>query len=282
MVERLEGLMVEDVKCPTSNHDEQPDIGPNTGQGGRMVEDVKCPMSYIDEQPDVGPCAGLGTEGPTVEDDAHVMVHDSQGKSGMVEDNKDEEQVETEERKSVGGTANLQGAMTGPLTGHGKDVGATVPLRMIKDVLGVPRGMVAPTNRRRVRAKRGKCSKKQGTIWEGFSKMTVPKEKSVGFSTVEGTRLRKRKGEDLMVEDSKRLLLSRKQPSQMIDDDDETRGFATLRTFSPIIWGAKSGCGRDPRGGQTKIPGNGLDLCSLAPMKEKLAGDWTTEDDRNT
>ena len=198
-----------------------------------------------------------------------------------MEVNDDKEQVEKEDGKSVRGTTKLLSAMTGPLTGSKDDGGATQMRRMINDVLVEPRMMDAPTKRRRVRARRSKCPKIQGTIKEYFAKIHVPKETSDGSSTVEGAQLRKRKGEDLLVEDLKRRTLSKEPLRLLMEDDEETCGLANSRTLCPIIWGAKSGNGRETDDGQKGISGNGLDLFSLAPMKEKLAGDWTKEGLKN-
>ena len=111
--------------------------------------------------------------------------------------------------------------------------------------------------------------------------MIVPKETSVGNSTVEGALMRKRKGEDLVVEDLKRRTMSKEPLCLLMEDDDETCGFANSRTLCPIIWGAKSENGRETDDGQTGRSGNGLELFSLAPMRKKLAGDWTNDDTRN-
>ena len=158
--------------------------------------------------------------------------------------------------------------------GAREDVGATPRLRMIGDVLVEPRHRDAPTKRRRGRARRSTCTKIQGTLKDYFCNIPVPKEISLGNSTVEGAQMRKRKGEDLVVKDPKRRTGSVVQLCLMIDDDEETCSLADS------IWGAKSKIGRETDEEQTEATGNGLDLTSLAPMRTKLAGDWTTDDSR--
>ena len=116
-----------------------------------------------------------------------------------------------------------------------------------------------------------------GTLKDYFAKIPVPKEIRDENSTVEGAPMRKRKGEDLMLEDPKRHTGSKELLCPLMENDEKICGLASSRTLCPIIWGAKSGNGRETDDGQKCISGNGLDLFSLAPMRVKLAGDWTKE-----
>ena len=148
---------------------------------------------------------------------------------------------------------------------------------MMKDVLVEPRKEDAPTKRRRGRGKRSTCQKIQGTMKEYFSKIVVPKEISVAKSMVEGANVRKRKGETILVEDHKRLMLDDAPRCLLMEDDRTTCRNEDSRTLCPIFMGAKSRNGRETTDGLKKISGNGLDLFSLTPMKVELAGDWTRE-----
>ena len=170
---------------------------------------------------------------------------------------------------------------TGPPTGARDDGGAIQQLRMIGDVLVEPRQRDAPTKRRRGKAKRSTCPKIQGTLKDYFAKIPVPKEIRDENSTVEGAPMRKRKGEDLMLEDPKQHTGSKELLCPLMENDEKICGLASSRTLCPIIWGAKSVNGRETDDGQTGRSGNGLELFSLAPMRKKLAGDWTNDDTRN-
>ena len=96
-----------------------------------------------------------------------------------------------------------------------------------------------------------------------FSKIVVPKEISVVNSTVEGASLRKRKGEALLVEDHKRLMLNDASRCLVVEDDENTCETEDSRTLCPISMGAKSKNGRDPTEWTTKVSGNGLELNAL-------------------
>ena len=102
-----------------------------------------------------------------------------------------------------------------------------------------------------------------------FSKVIIPKEWSTipeydskrNVSTMlEGADLRKRKGDHLMVEDLDQQTKPGKTRRLMVEEDDETCGIAISRTNSPVLWGAKSGFGRETTSGQN---GMGLDLKTL-------------------
>ena len=173
------------------------------------------------------------TDGVEVETkDVVVQTRDEVPVSSMGPVVKDDGQI-------VGGGATQQGATAGrrPETKDGG--GATPVLRMVNDVLVDPKKDVAPTKRRRGKAKRSTCSKPQGTIKEYFSLLNVPKEwstilKNEGTSSastmLEGARLRKRKGDDLLVEDLRRQTMSRKSQRLLVEDDGETRMNANSRT----------------------------------------------------
>ena len=79
---------------------------------------------------------------------------------------------------------------------------------------------------------------------------------------VEGACLRKRKG-DHLVEDPERLIQPGKSRRRLVEDDDTICVETNSRTNSPILWGAKSGIGRETTYGQKNIMGNGLDLKTL-------------------
>ena len=98
---------------------------------------------------------------------------------------------------------------------------------------------------------------------EYFCKINVPKEISGTSSMLEGAKLRKRKGDDLLVEDPKRLMMSKKSRCLLVEDDEKSCGITISRTLCPILWGAKSGNGRDKTDGQEEISGKGLDLFAL-------------------
>ena len=154
-------------------------------------------------------------------------------------------------------TTNLLDMKEGPPIG-----GAARKMRMITDVLMEPRKEDAPTKRRRGRGKRSTCPKNQGTLQKYFSKLVVPKEMSVANSMVEGANVRKRKGETILVEDHKRLMLDDAPRCLLMEDDRTTCRNEDSRTLCPIFMGAKSRNGRETDG-QKKISGNGLDLFAL-------------------
>ena len=173
--------------------------------------------------------------------------------AGPVEDRTDMDQTLKDGR-----TTNLLDGTDRPLTG-----GAASKMRMINVVLVEPGVKDAPIKRRRGRGKRSTCPKIQGTLKEYFSKIVVPKELSVVKSTVEGALLRKRKGEALLVEDHKRLMLTDASRCLLVEDDGNTCGIEDSRTLCPIFMGAKSRNGRDTTGKTTKVSGNGLELIAL-------------------
>ena len=58
-----------------------------------------------------------------------------------------------------------------------------------------------------------------------------------------------------------------------MEEDEETCGIAISRTKIPVLWGAKSGFGREATSGRENITGMGLELKTLTTnAKERSLG----------
>ena len=79
---------------------------------------------------------------------------------------------------------------------------------------------------------------------------------------LEGAGQRKRKG-DHLVEDLERQTKPGKTRRLLVEEGEETCEIAISRTNSPVLWGAKSGFGREAMSGRKNITGMGLELKTL-------------------
>ena len=65
------------------------------------------------------------------------------------------------------------------------------------------------------------------------------------------------------MEDLERLMQPGKSRRRLVEDDDTICVDTNSRTNSPILWGAKSGIGRETTSGRENITGEGLELKTL-------------------
>ena len=121
-------------------------------------------------------------------------------------------------------------------------------------------------------AKRSKDPKTRGNIEQYFAHIYIPKEwcntpmkdgAGDGEGGGGGARLLKRKG-DLSVEEVMHSKRSKMSMKLSVEETTDVCMNTNSRTKCPVLWGTKSGNGKDPTGRREMDEGEGLDLNSLA------------------
>ena len=154
--------------------------------------------------------------------------------------------------------------------------------RSINDVLVEPGANVAPTKRRRGKAKRAKEIKPQGTIQTYFAHISKHKvwSKTPENDDGGGGGARKRKGDFLMDGASQRTQ-SEKSRRRMVEETPNLDPETNSGTECSFNFGAKSGIGEETTA-RHEMGENGLELNSLAKKEGgMLPWDWTDETDEN-
>ena len=160
-------------------------------------------------------------------------------------------------------------------------------IRLINDVLMEPGRRNAPPKRRKRVAKRSEEIKPPGNIQKYFAQICVPKEwcatpkmegASNGVGGGGGAGLLKRKG-DLSLEELMHGTRSKKSKKLSVEETDDVCMNTNSRTKCPVLWGTKSGIGKEPTGRLEMMKGNGLNLKSLT---EKEGGNASLGLDKMT